>query len=150
MIELLLILVANTLYIHGLKAAMSEGMILDFIPRKLDGLPEWVKMPLFDCPICMSSVHSYILPFSLYFFGYGWHLLWAWPFYIVMLAGLNGIILKLTKEPENGLIGKDVMVEVDGYGLLQVTIIDSMSSDYIAQNNTSTFLVKPNKIKAIL
>jgi len=100
MFDIILILatiLCNCLYIHGLKAAMNDGMILDFIPRKLNNLPEWLKMPLFECPICMSSFHSYILPLVILAFGFSWTLLWVLPFYIVMLAGLNALILSFQK-----------------------------------------------------
>jgi len=36
-------IILNALYIFGLKAAMGDGMILGFIPKKLDKLPEWLK-----------------------------------------------------------------------------------------------------------
>lgn len=85
-------IILNALYIFGLKAAMGDGMILGFIPKKLDKLPEWLKMPLFDCPICMASVHSYI---GFMYMGVSIETLLIMPFYIVMLAGLNWFIMNL-------------------------------------------------------
>jgi hypothetical protein len=98
MIELILILIANSLYIFGLIASMNEGMILEAIPKQLNWLPDWAKMPLFDCPICMSSAHSYIFPWLLLYLDNGLTLLWLYPIYVVMLAGLNSIILNITND----------------------------------------------------
>ena len=98
MIEILTILLLNTLYIFGLKASMNEGMILEAIPKQLKWLPDWAKMPLFDCPICMSSGHSYIFPWLLLYLGNGLTLLWLYPIYVVALAGINSIILNLTND----------------------------------------------------
>jgi hypothetical protein len=98
MIELILILLANSLYIFGLKASMSEGMILELVPVYLDWLPLWVKMPLFECPICMASIHSYIFPILVIAFSLSWWLLLLWVAYVVMLAGLNSILLKVTND----------------------------------------------------
>lgn len=89
---MIIAIILNALYIFGLKAAMGDGMILGFIPKKLDKLPEWLKMPLFDCPICMASVHSYI---GFVYMGASIETLLIMPFYIVMLAGLNWFIMNL-------------------------------------------------------
>ena len=83
-------LILNALYIFGLRAAMNDGMILDFIPRKLQSLPQWLKMPLFECPICMASIHSYI---GFTYMGVSIETLLVMPFYIVMLAGLNYLVI---------------------------------------------------------
>ena len=85
-------LILNALYIFGLRAAMNDGMILGFVPTKLDKLPEWLKMPLFDCPICMASVHSYV---GFVYMGASIETLIMMPFYIVMLAGLNWFVMNL-------------------------------------------------------
>jgi hypothetical protein len=85
-------LIVNALYIFGLKAAMGDGMILGFVPTKLQSLPEWLKMPLFSCPICMASIHSYV---GFAYIGASIETLLIMPFYIVMLAGLNFIVINL-------------------------------------------------------
>lgn len=41
--------------IIGLHSAMQEGMVLAFVPRLLSPLPLWLRKPLFQCMICMSS-----------------------------------------------------------------------------------------------
>ena len=85
-------LIVNALYIFGLKAAMGNGMILGFVPNKLQSLPEWLKMPLFACPICMASIHSYV---GFVYMGASIEALLIMPFYIVMLAGLNWFVMNL-------------------------------------------------------
>ena len=87
---MIIALILNTLYIFGLKAAMGDGMILGFVPSKLDKLPQWLKMPLFECPICMASIHSYI---GFVYMGASIETVLIMPFYIVMLAGLNFIVI---------------------------------------------------------
>jgi len=87
---MIIALILNALYIFGLKAAMGDGMILGFVPNKLDKLPTWLKMPLFECPICMASIHSYI---GFVYMGASIETVLIMPFYIVMLAGLNFIVI---------------------------------------------------------
>lgn len=97
MFDLLLIILTNSLYIYGLWFSAQDGMINEWVGKLLNNKPEWVKMPLYSCPICMASVHSYILPLSVLVLGLDPLALLVWPFYVVMLAGLNGIILRATE-----------------------------------------------------
>ena len=109
MFDLLLILViilCNSLWVFGFWFSTQEGMINEWIdklmpakafPSDKEGYPEWLRKPLFSCPICMASVHSFIFPLIILAFGFDWSMLYGLPFYIVMLSGLNGIILSLQK-----------------------------------------------------
>lgn len=81
MIELLIALLINSLYICGLHIATSEGYILSAVNNI--ALPQWVKNPLFACVTCMASLHS--IPFFIYF-DYSLEL---WPFYALALAAIN-------------------------------------------------------------
>lgn len=65
----------------------------------LDYWPEWITKPLFDCPICMASIHGTlwfagILP---YFFSVQMHIKF-WILFMFCLCGLNTIILGLTSK----------------------------------------------------
>lgn len=51
-------------------------------------LPEWIRKPLYDCPMCMASAHSLVL--SLYF-GIDLTIL----IFIPCVCGLNYIINRM-------------------------------------------------------
>lgn len=74
------ILFLNACIVWGFYFATSDGMVLDFIRTK------YLSKPLYDCPICMSSIHSAV-PF-FYFFS-NW---WEYPFYVLALAGINAAL----------------------------------------------------------
>lgn len=95
MISILLILIFNSLYIFGIWYSTGNEMILEPLKNKLDVLPEYIKKPLYDCPICMSSMHSYLFPLAILFFGLEASYLLLYPFYIIVLAGLNGVLLSI-------------------------------------------------------
>lgn len=95
MTEFILTLILNSFYVYGLWYSMGEGMILQPIVKYLKKAPKAIHKPLFDCPICMASIHSYLLPVAVVFGLLEPIYLLALPFYIVMLAGLNGIILAM-------------------------------------------------------
>lgn len=82
----------NCLFIIGLWRATRPGMVLDKIHSV--EMPEWLRFPLYECPTCMASAHSFIIYWS-YVLMTGQDLLFSiafYPFYIVALAGLNSII----------------------------------------------------------
>lgn len=63
MIELLLLMLFNSLYIVGVYLATGQDMVFERPARWIESkIPYWITKPLFNCPTCMASVHS-ILPF---------------------------------------------------------------------------------------
>lgn len=81
------VLVFNALIIWGVFYVTASGMIFGFVDRILPG--RWIRKPLFDCPVCMSSVWGglgYLA--GVIWFGWHWYLL---PVYIVALAGFMAV-----------------------------------------------------------
>jgi len=108
MTTFLLSLLPVSLGIWCIHILFQEGHLLEKLGDHLRG-PEsededqltrreyWMK-PLFDCPICMSSVWGFIGFFSLDFlFGIHHDIKLLIPF-IFCLCGLNTIILKMTSH----------------------------------------------------
>jgi hypothetical protein len=102
MLELLVLLIFNSLLIVGIYSITQDGMIFHFA-RKLfikssdDDFDEeyyvpWLFKPLIGCPTCMSSVHSTYF----YWFFQEWTLqnLYIYPLYVLALAGLNALLHK--------------------------------------------------------
>lgn len=152
MIDLLLILTINSLYIFGLWYAAGKEMIFEPLVKPFEDFPWWFKKPIYDCPICMASVHSYIFPLIILFFGLDITLLWVWPFYIVMLAGLNGIILNIGKpkdvEVKQGLVGKEILAEINE-GYFWVEVLDNTFDGYLCLHQGETVIVSAKNIKKV-
>lgn len=61
-------------------------------------IPTWLQKPLYACSICMSSIYGtlgYFIGVWTVFGGHDLKTVIGWPFYVVMLAGLNAIIVNL-------------------------------------------------------
>ena len=84
MIELLLVLLLNSLYCLGFYLAADYGMILSPLNTLEPKLGKWYK-PIAGCITCMASLHSW-----LYLVEYGFD--WMYIPYVFALAGLNTII----------------------------------------------------------
>jgi hypothetical protein len=97
MIETLLF---TSLFIFGVWLSTAEGMIGDELRwRFISQFPELAK-PVIDCPTCMASVYGTIAYWgAVIIANQPVDALTAigWPIFVVCLAGLNGIILKLAK-----------------------------------------------------
>lgn len=105
MIQFLISLIPVCLGIWGLHILFQEGHLLDIVGDKLRGTYEdegtwrehWTK-PIFDCPICMSSIWGIIGFFAIrYFFNVDLPIKQIVPF-LFCLCGLNTIISKLTSK----------------------------------------------------
>ena len=85
MINLLLLLIFNALYINGFYNLSNQDMPLAFlqkIPDKLD----FIKKPLCDCLPCMASLHSW--PYFVMNKNSS-DMLLIYPVYICALSFLN-------------------------------------------------------------
>jgi len=100
-ILLQLLLIANAFIILGFHLATKEGMILHFVEKACNRIPDFWCKPIYACPTCMASAHStylfipiaYICQISF----------WLYPIYILALAGLSTIVYKIYEhlsEPE--------------------------------------------------
>lgn len=86
----------QTFIVFAVWASMWEGMIFGFVRDKLSTLPEKLKMPLYDCPICQNSIYG-----SLFYWLYYGN---SFQEYIVVLigaVGLSAIFVKLFPPDEN-------------------------------------------------
>lgn len=84
MIDVILLLLLNSLYCIGFFLACEEGMLLSPI-AKLEPLIGYWYNPIAGCITCMASVHSWV-----YLAEYGFD--WYYIPYVFALAGLNTII----------------------------------------------------------
>lgn len=81
-------LVIGVGWIWGFACLFEGGYLLYPVGEWLrDHLPKWACDPLFDCQMCMASVHGTLIFFTFI----NSHLVW-WPVYCVCLCGLNYII----------------------------------------------------------
>lgn len=100
------LLVVNGFSIVGFYLAAQEGMVLGFIRKYLDKyLSEKWRMPVYDCPTCMASLHSIYFYWGAYLLltSFGYHIniyvaLLVYPAYITALAAISTIIYNHTQE----------------------------------------------------
>lgn len=91
MIDLIILLVINSLYSVGIWLATGEDMIFEKPALWLsERVPEFWLKPVFGCPTCMASLHS-ILPFWL-FSPMSSHSALLYLIYIPALATLNSLV----------------------------------------------------------
>jgi len=86
MIDTLMFMLINSMFINGLKLAMEEGMILSRLGKWGEKWLGYLWQPLGGCVTCMASVYS--IPYWLTF---DWNLPML-IMYIPSLAALNTII----------------------------------------------------------
>jgi len=103
--------------VYFVKATTWKGMIFHNICNTLEGIPEKIKKPLYDCPICMTPWWGTLI----YIIGHYTHLpqfeVLSFPqviFTIFTAGGINTIVLvfnhiydimhKQQEEKENGQI----------------------------------------------
>ena len=88
--ELITLLILNSLFIVGLHISTEEGNINNWVDALGYNLPEWVRNPLYACPTCMASVHS------LYVYWYNYdlnlHNVLVYVIYVFGLSALNTFI----------------------------------------------------------
>lgn len=102
MIDLLLLLVFNSLYIFGFYSATDYGETVDktpdpkdreilwFIKWGLRNAPNYIQKPIFGCVVCMASVHSWM--YWIFTPELTLHNLVTYIIYIFALSGFNAIV----------------------------------------------------------
>jgi hypothetical protein len=75
------------------KKWMFNTIKLLFHEDERDKITTWIFKPLFNCPVCMSSVWG-----SVMWFSWGDNPLWQYPFFLVCLSGCIFIVLLLCNE----------------------------------------------------
>lgn len=93
-ISLLDLFFLNSFFIVGFHITTKEGEINHWVDKLLWSLPEWIKKPLYDCPTCMSSVHStYIYWTYHYWIGeINYQTALIYVVYVFGLAALNTLV----------------------------------------------------------
>lgn len=79
------------LFIH---ATTWEGMINGWVSNLCDNWPEWIKKPLYDCPICMCPWWGSLI---LYFMGSHIGVL-EWILTVFAAGGVNTVIVNLSRN----------------------------------------------------
>ena len=67
MLETSFIVAFAVMFIH---ASFWEGMIFGKVAEAMHSWPDWIKKPLYDCPICMSFWHGLWIIAALQATGY--------------------------------------------------------------------------------
>lgn len=77
-------------WIWGVKAIFTEPFIFykqgNWMENKL---PKWFCKPLFRCSVCMASFWG-----TIFYFGYGNHLILGWIVFCISIAGINFLIIE--------------------------------------------------------
>lgn len=94
MIQILVVLILNSLYINGLRLAFEEGMIFEKLGELGEEYFGKMWMPVAGCVTCMASIHSW--PYLLGYIDWSnWKLgIIHAVLYICALAAVNTIIYK--------------------------------------------------------
>jgi len=95
MIELLILLVLNSLFCVGLYAATREEKILQFIPSLTKKMPYWFQDITTECLTCLSTIYGMI--FFIGYYDLTNKIMLIYPCYWMALAGLNTILGSCTK-----------------------------------------------------
>lgn len=113
MIDFILYLFLNSLFIWGVNCLFSKGHVLEKVGDWLtEKLPSWVTMPLFDCAACQSSVYGTIG----FYLKWGkhipsekltWETIGLWIAYCLCLCGWNYLLIKLTNRKREVKISTD-------------------------------------------
>lgn len=102
MIETLLLLLFNSLYIFGFATATEYGETVELKPDpndreilwwirwRLRDAPKWVQKPVFGCVVCMASLHSWV--YLIYNPDLTFINLVTYIIYIFALSGFNAIV----------------------------------------------------------
>jgi hypothetical protein len=85
MIDIILLLLLNSLYVLGFYLSLQQGMVFSTINTYGELYLKKLWMPIGGCVTCMASVHSWV-----YFLFYDLDLLYL--VYICALATVNTII----------------------------------------------------------
>lgn len=80
-------------FIIGLYKITRDGYIWDFMQTW--NIRPWIKKPLFNCPVCMSSVWGTVFFIPLNHSPVFFEILFNYITFIVSLAGLTYVLMKI-------------------------------------------------------
>ncbi|MBD0332117.1 MAG: hypothetical protein ICV66_05635 [Chitinophagaceae bacterium] len=82
--------------VYFIKATTWKGMIFHEITNKLEFLPEFVRKPLYECPICMTpwwGVVIYLIGHYVNLPEFGELTVQRVVFTVLVAAGINTVVL---------------------------------------------------------
>lgn len=98
--DILVLLILNSLYIFGFANATEHSSKVDYVPYDKEILwfiryylrkaPKWIKNPIFDCVVCMASLHSW--PYLLFNHELTILNVATYIIYIFALSGFNKFV----------------------------------------------------------
>jgi len=97
--ELSFLIAMAVLFLH---TATKEGMLLNFLVAPLWSLSDFIKKPLFECPVCMIPWWGSIL-LTGYCIRHGeWIHPFTWFLILAAAGGINSIASSMMEHEQRG------------------------------------------------
>ena len=90
MIETIIMIALVVLFLH---VTTWEGMINEWVANKADHWPEWVKKPLFACPICMAPWWGSVILGAMWAYSRMKIDPLSWVLIVFAAGGLNAVLI---------------------------------------------------------
>lgn len=102
MIEMAFMIAFPVLFLHKIT---EEGMIFQGIRPLLYNFPEFIKKPLFDCPVCMVPWYGSIILWMGFLYD-EWKLpnMFEWFFILVIAGGINSILSPMLEDVDEAKV----------------------------------------------
>ena len=98
MIETSFIVALSVLFIH---ATTWEGMIFRSVYEQLKHLPDWIKKPLYDCPICMAPWWGALMMLTFHLVTGVWRKILGWLLILFAAGGINTVLIYIVSYAKN-------------------------------------------------
>lgn len=76
-------------------SCFGEGMIFGKIQNYAFNWPEWLKKPLFGCPICMAPWWGVLVLVLIGLVSGMWLPWWQWIVIVAIAGGINTVIMRI-------------------------------------------------------
>lgn len=87
-------IIITSLLVFAIWATMWEEAIFEFVRKWGDkNLPEKLRKPIYDCPVCMAPWYGSAIYWLLW--GSGWV---EWAVVVIGAMGLNAVIVKMMPD----------------------------------------------------
>lgn len=90
MIETAFIVAFVVLFMH---VTTWEGMINEWVGKALFNAPEWIKKPLYDCPICMAPWWGSVCLAAMCLYSSEWLNPVSWIILVFSAGGINAVLI---------------------------------------------------------
>lgn len=81
-------IITTSFIVFAIWFSFREGEIFGRIHQLLWGIPEWMKQPLFECPVCMTPYYG-----SAFYWIFIGNSIAEWIVTVIAAMGLNAIIV---------------------------------------------------------